>query len=313
MTLKQFSALIALASQTCPVIAIAACPATQRYDVPDGDQTRQVSETGAFVFFRAGLRVNTDGAANSYHPIGRSAGALNTICNGIAVYPSSGPHKGERISSIAPGSMDPGERCQTILNIFRESRNANYAFPNSGTISWYALAMEPGAAPAGYYRPCIQKSGQYAGFFVAQTAKPADASKPVCDPAHWMSSTEIPYITLPSGSRAFAAAKVGVGDLALVYRHFGGKNIWVTAIVADTGNRNELGEGSIALHHALGNPTVGIIPLNLPADVVTFIFKKSEPAGAISSGTLTGAQDGLIAKAGGMLALNDCVNNSMAK
>ena len=64
------------------------------------------------------------------------------------------------------------------------------------------------------YRPCIQQSGRFAGFFVAQTARAADPTRDICDPAHWISSTEIPSITLPGGRLRMRG--VTPGDLALV-------------------------------------------------------------------------------------------------
>jgi hypothetical protein len=309
MNARYIATLLAITSQTWSGVGLAACPVTKTTKVPDGATIRTIRQTPTFLSFRSGLRVNTDGAANSYHPIGKSKGALNTICNGIAVYPVSGPYKGQRVSSIAPTNLSGDERCQIILDIFRESLNANYAIPKSGTIDWYALAMEPGAPPTGFYRPCIQNNGQFRGFFVAQTAKSGDPNKPVCDPAHWLSSTEIPYITLPKGSKAFADAKAGLGDLALMHRRVENVDRWVVAIVADVGNSSELGEGSIFLHHALGSPTKGVIPQNLSADVTTFLFPASAPSGSISAAALASesVKVGLIAKAGGKSVLEACL------
>ena len=309
MNARAIATFLTITSQTWSGMGLAACPVTKTTKVPDGASERIIRQTPTFLAFRSGLRVNTDGAANSYHPIGKSKGALNTICNGIAVYPSSGPYKGQRVSSIAPKSLSGDQRCQIILDIFRESRNANYAIQKSGTIDWYALAMEPSAPPAGFYRPCIQISGPFRGFFVAQTAKAGDQSKPICDPAHWLSSTEIPYITLPKGSKAFASAKAGLGNLALLHRRVENVDRWVVAIVADVGNSAELGEGSIFLHHALGSPTRGVIPENLPADVTTFLFPASKPSGSISAAALASesAKADLVRNAGGEAVLNACL------
>jgi hypothetical protein len=289
--------------------AYASCPAVKTTPVFDKGASRLVREAASFVVYKSQLRVNTDGAPDSYHPIGKSKGALNTICNGIAVTPAAGPFKGERITSIAPEKLSANERCQIILDIFRESRDAGYSVPKGGSIDWYALAMEPGPHEVGFYRPCVQQVGKTKGFFVAQTALVADASKSVCDPAHWMNSNSIPYITLPKGSKVFSKANVQVGDLALVQRRVDGSNRSVIAIVADVGNAKELGEGSIALHEALGNHTAARIPNNLPADVTTFIIKDSKPTGVINLELLSNSdlKDTLIAKIGGPSVVADCL------
>jgi hypothetical protein len=293
--------------------------------VKDGATEKSVKQTEKFLVFRSGLKVNTDGAPDSYHPIGTSKGARNVITNGIAVYPASGRYKGLRITSKTteasfkknnlpplPQGQKPltaEQSQQIILDVFRASRDANYAIPATGTIDWYAIPQEPGSPTAGFYRPCIQTSGPYAGFFVAQTAKAADPTKSVCDPAHWMNSNEIPYITLPGKTPVFAKAKAKVGDLALIHRKIAGSDRWIVAIAADTGNTGELGEGSIALHVALGNPPEKKIPGNLPPDVTTFLFPGSAPSGPVTTAMLS--DESLIArletKAGGRAVLEDCL------
>lgn len=285
------------------------CVVHAAQQVSDGARTREVYEAQGFLFFRSGLRVNTDGAPNSYHPDGRAAGALNTLCNALAVYPSAGSYAGQRISSIAPRNVDPDTRCQIILDTFRAARDTGYAGSPLGSIDWYALAMIPGNSP----RPCIQQEGRHKGFFVSRTHLPADASRHACDVARWVDSTRIPYLTLPSDSTAFRSFHAAPGDMALVHRRVGGEDLWITAVVADTGNKAELGEGSLALHRALGNAVAaGRRPNNLPDDITTFIFPRYKAHAPLSEIWISdpSLKDDLISKAGGRSALLACIDKA---
>src|SRR4028119_1312921 len=51
-------------------------------------RSNDLSGSNKVIFFRTSLRVNTDGAPNSYHPqdLTGTQKAINNICNGIAVY-----------------------------------------------------------------------------------------------------------------------------------------------------------------------------------------------------------------------------------
>lgn len=266
--------LMAAVQQASPMGPRLTCPAISTSTVPDGKLQRDVTRTERFLFYRAGLRVNTDGAPNSYHPIGTSGAALNSICNGIAVYPAVGVHRGKRISAVAPKDISDADRCQMILDIFRASRAVDYEPVASGKIDWFAIALDQDPSSPRIGKPCIQDAGKFMGFFVAQTKLPADPKLGSCEPGRWVDSTIIPYITLPGGSKAFADAGANPGDLALVHRRVGRQDLWVVAVIADTGNSNELGEGSIALHHALGHMTSGRArhPGNLQENITTFIF-----------------------------------------
>jgi hypothetical protein len=247
--------------------------------------------------------VNTDGAANSYHPDGRPAGALNTLCNGIAVTPRAGRFAGKRISATKPSSLIGSERCQMILDAFRASKAQDYKIGDAD-IDWFAIAHD--SPLDGHYRPCIQASGAFAGYFVAQTARPADPSKGVCDPAHWISSTAIPYITLPGSN--LSSRGVRPGDLALVHRRVGDIDHLLVAVAADTGNPGELGEGSVALHHALGNPDSGRLPDNIGDGVTTIIFPGRVAAFPITADSLEAQREGLLTAVGGEAQLLACLN-----
>ena len=285
-----------------PALAQPPCGTSAGITLRDRGRDKPVHTVGSALVFTSGLRVNTDGAANSYHPLGRPQGALNTLCNGLAVTPRTGPFAGQRISALRPESIPGGERCGMILEVFRRSRAADYAILPDAEIHWFAIAMRP--PEAGRYRPCIQQSGSFAGFFVAQTSRPADPARDVCDPARWISSTEIPYVTLP-GDR-LRGAGVAPGDLALVHRRQGTVDHLVVAVAGDTGNRDELGEGSVALHRALGNEPRGTLPGNIADGVTTFLFPKRRVAPPITAVRLEGEKDALVAATGGPGAVASC-------
>jgi hypothetical protein len=289
------AAAVALAL-IAPALAQPTCGTSAGITLRDRGSDKPVRKVGSALVFTSGLRVNTDGAANSYHPLGRPQGALNTLCNGIAVTPKTGPFAGQRITALQPASIPGAERCRMILEVFRRSMDAD------SEIHWFAIAMRP--SQAGKYRPCIQQSGSFAGFFVAQTSRAADPSRDVCDPARWISSTEIPYVTLP-GDR-LRGAGVAPGDLALVHRRQGTVDHLIVAVAGDTGNRDELGEGSVALHRALGNEPRGTLPGNISDGVTTFLFPKRRVPPPITAARLEGEKDALVAAIGGSGAVASC-------
>jgi hypothetical protein len=297
--------LIACAAALLPIVPLAAqptCGTSAGFTLPDRGRAREVRSVGKALVFTSGLRVNTDGAPNSYHPAGTSAGALNTICNGIAIKPRTGPFAGQRITALSPPSLPGPQRCQMILDVFRKSMSADFAIPPDAEIDWFAIATR--APQDGKYRPCIQQSGRFAGFFVAQTARAADPTKDICDPAHWISSTEIPYITLP-GDR-LRMSGVTPGDLALVHRRQQGVDQIVVAVAADTGNVNELGEASIALHVALGNPPAGRLPGNIADGVTTLLFPGRRAPQPITAATLAAERSALLSAVGGEAGVRAC-------
>lgn len=106
---------------------------------------------------------------------------------------------------------------------------------NAGHVgNWYGLACDH----IGF--PYIQPSGYY----VSTTAL-VDRSKHASDPARYVNSETVPYVSVPSNLR-----NMRMGDVALaVY-----KDIVCPAIVADVGPANKYWEGSMALATALGIP-----------------------------------------------------------
>ena len=115
---------------------------------------------------------------------------------------------------------------------------------------------------------------------------------------------QIPYVTLP-GDR-LRGAGVAPGDLALVHRRVGTVDHLIVAVAGDTGNRDELGEGSVALHRALGNEPRGTLPGNISDGVTTFLFPMRRVAPPITAARLEGEKDALVAAIGGNAAVTSC-------
>lgn len=265
---------------------------------------RELRKLGPALVFTSGLRVNTDGASNSYHPGGTAKGALNTICNGIAITPKTGPHAGQKIVARTPTSISGKERCRLMRDAVARSEAQDFAPLADTKIDWFALAVEPNGPREG--RPCIQKSGEHAGFFVAQTAFAADPAKTVCDPAHWVSATAIPYVTRPGSQLTPHGVKKG--DLALVHRRVAGQDRVIVALVADSGPGTEVGEGSVALHTALGSlPQSGKpIPGTLSGGVTTIIFPGRRAKQPVNKASLEAERAGLLSAVGGEAAVTSC-------
>jgi hypothetical protein len=105
-------------------------------------------------------------------------------------------------------------------------------------------------------KPCIQgPHDPYPRYFVSGTTL-NDGCKQVCDYSKYVDSEKIPYIVLPEGW--YPGWDIKVGDFSTVINL---RNMKMShAIFADTGPRNKIGEGSIALAQALGidsNPRSG--------------------------------------------------------
>jgi hypothetical protein len=88
----------------------------------------------------------------------------------------------------------------------------------------------------------------------------------------WLDSNALPYFVLPGGFvRFFAGAPLGV--VATVF--YGGRHCH--AVYADTGPRGKFGEGSIALHRALGfervRPDGSIRDQRIEGGVTTLIYQ----------------------------------------
>ena len=109
----------------------------------------------AFVLFRSALRVNTDGAPNSYHPfdLEGSSKAINNIANGVAIY---------RLGGNQPVSY------RETIAVFGKFRDANWMTPAGYRIDWQNVIAA--SKLGGRTVPCVFQSGDDKGYFGSLTA-----------------------------------------------------------------------------------------------------------------------------------------------
>lgn len=107
--------------------------------------------------------------------------------------------------------------------------------------NWWGVVTDDGTAKG---NPVVQQANDpFPGFYVSATSL-EDPAYVRSDPRRYVWSTKVPYVVLPPQLLKHAR----LGDFAMVER--GGKRVF--ALVADTGPKDKLGEGSIALADALG-------------------------------------------------------------
>ncbi len=277
------SGLVALALSGSFGPVQAACDMTASAG-PAVGSTRVVASARGLpaLYFRADMDVNTDGAARSYHPQdprGRTL-ALNNIANAIsAIYDASG----QRIDCSPRRNA-----CFTrYIRTFEAARDARWnpkGHPRIATRHMIPWKHDPAL---GWDAPCTIASGPFAGYFVSQTSKPADATLGECDQARYIDSMTIPAIVLPSGV-AWRSQGVVTDEFDLVAVRDRKSGTLRYAIVGDRGPADKTGEGSIALTAALqgrtltGQETYDQIKTLALADVDYLIFptydvKKREP------------------------------------
>jgi hypothetical protein len=199
------------------------------------------------VTFKTNIDVNTDGALQSYKiddlgfflPNGKlqTNSALNTICNGV------------NIRRANHAKLLGAAQCRQLIDEFKRIRDFGWLKSGENYVEFYAIARVPGTespAPAkSRGKPCEKD-----GFYVSQVARAMDATKPVCDPDHWVDALRIPAIVLPLDDR-MKATGVALHDLAIV-RLANGKR--VGAIVGDT-NPNVIGEATVIANMRLKGMT----------------------------------------------------------
>lgn len=173
------------------------------------------------IVFASQMQVNTDGAPDSYHPgdIG-----ITHICNGVSV----------------------GRSCTwkaDCLPEFRQARAEHFRGPTK--ICFFAMATDASGVPI------IQgASDPKPGYFVSTTALTQPGANPRTPQAQLDSNT-VPFAVIPSTWQSTRKPGPRLGDFGVAYRRSTGKSAFF--VVGDTGPRNKLGEGSVALHQALGN------------------------------------------------------------
>ncbi len=145
---------------------------------------------------------------------------------------------------------------------------------NGGKLSSVALRADG--------TPVIQRHGHFKGFYVSTTSLRSAAGSPIA-PATYVDARKIPYFVLPP--EFMGQFGIALGDLAMVTNLKTGKSSF--AIFADVGPHGKIGEGSIALAHALGlndNPRHGG---TVNPSIAYLVFPKS----GLGQGKLRTARD----------------------
>jgi hypothetical protein len=178
------------------------------------------SSTNA-IAFASQMQVNTDGAPDSYHPddIG-----ITHICNGVSL----------------------GASCTwkpQCLADFRQARAESFRGPTK--VCFFAMATDGAGVPI------IQGAADpKPGFFVSTTALKQPGQN-VRTPRAQLDSNTVPFAVIPGNWQASGRPGPKLGDVGVAYRRSNDKLAFF--VIGDTGPRNKLGEGSVALHQALGN------------------------------------------------------------
>ena len=195
------------------------------------------TEGGALIF-DAPLAINTDGAPNSYHPNGRPAGALNTVCNAVNIRVP--PDYEERIDY---------RQCSRLIRLFNQARDAGWYGDGIPRVQWYGIASQGDREPSQYI-PCIQEEGTFAGYFVSPTALVSAPSAHRCDTSRYINSLEVPAYVLPMRSE-FMRHGVGLGDIGVAFNSV--NQVQSVFVMGDIGPSFHLGEGTLALAWRLSN------------------------------------------------------------
>jgi hypothetical protein len=173
------------------------------------------------IAFASQMQVNTDGAPDSYHPddIG-----ITHICNGVSI----------------------GASCTWKAECLPEFRQAK-AEGLRGPTKICFFAMATGANG----EPIIQgERDPKPGFFVSTTAlkQPGEDRR---TPQAQLDSNTVPFAVIPRTWQSTRVPGPRLGDVGVAYRRSTDKLAFF--VIGDIGPRDKLGEGSVALHQALGN------------------------------------------------------------
>lgn len=188
------------------------------------------------IVFRTSLRVNTDGAPNSYSPsdLTGTTNAINNICNGVSVRDSKGEPLG----------------CSSIRSVFAAFRDSGWREPAGYSIRWQNVIAPRRVGDRTI--PCVFESGPYKGFFGSLTTLRNGLSGDAageCLVNDQVDHRTIPAMVLPGGDNALRRLGARIGDLVVVSNPENG--VTLAAILADSGPAGNLGEGSVALNMAL--------------------------------------------------------------
>lgn len=228
--------------QSCSIVAQHTLAGIKEGGVANQLQVSVLSN-GA-IHFRSKADVNTDGAANSYHPdedLGQPTGASNTLCNGIGLTMPGASH-------VSYGTAHGA--CPQFLKDYARAKAAKWkAGPGVPAVDWFGIAHRKDTQ-TGVETPCIQgASDPFPAFFVSKTAL-EDESKGVCDVRRYSDANTVPSIVIPGRDLFLKDLKMRTGNAVFTYRH--ANNVGVDAVVGDTGPGSSVGEVSVAAAQILG-------------------------------------------------------------
>lgn len=216
--------LVVLALGAVSASAAGQCTLAPKLAFPHGEigTVRVLQEpTSKAIAFASQMQVNTDGAPDSYHPDDKG---ITHICNGVSVGPNC--------------SWEPA-----CLPAFRKAKAEGFRGPTK--MCFFAMATGKDGVPL------IQGAGDPSpGYFVSTTALKQPGHK-AGTPQAQLDSNTIPFAVVPTTWQRDGKPGPKLGDFGVAYRTSNGKLAFF--VVGDTGPRNKLGEGSVALHKALGN------------------------------------------------------------
>ena len=207
---------------------------------PQQKRVRLVSRHGApahkVIVFRTSLRVNTDGAPNSYHPedLSGTVKALNSICNGISV-----KRNGKKLS------------CSNAIPVIRQYIRNNFREPAGTSITWHNV-IAPTTDATGRRIPCVFQTGEFAGYFGSLTSLKHDLTGQAageCEHLNQLDQRIIPAFVLPEGQNILRTLGAGKGDLLVAFNP--ANNVVSVAVIGDIGPPEKLGEGSVGLNMIL--------------------------------------------------------------
>lgn len=181
----------------------------------------------------------------------------------------------------------------------------NAGYPNK---SWWKdiLVVDPNDSNRAY----IQKTGEFAGYFVSKTSL-KDEKREVTDPSRYVDSRHIPYFVFPIAF--YKMKRTGlIGDLGLAI-NLSTKDK-TAFVVADIGpSRASLGEVSISLAERLGGKNVN--PKNgsgVPDGEILYIvfpYSSREYKWPMSYEEMSATAEKLLKGIGGLDSILSCVNN----
>jgi hypothetical protein len=176
---------------------------------------------------------------------------------------------------------------------------ANAGYPHGG---WKSVLVVDPANPS---TPYIQLNGPTAGYFVSMTTLRDGVSADIV-PQKYVDATRIPYIVFPSPFYQLNGTGV-MGDFVMAKNLHDGTVS--TAIVADVGPDDPLGEVSMALVTGLGgspnpNPRTGQGKPHGPFRYVVFPRSRNTPSWPLTAAEIEQEAQGLLAAAGGWAAFD---------